>query len=215
MLEITCLPDLTLVLSQPSHNVPFVISMNLLPQFLTESTWVLAFAFIAFLISLSCVFQLLALMQPLKQSQNRLTQAENQLNCLEKNLDTLHILNRALINSSQAKNNVELCHLLLENCIHKSEVLTAKAVINNLHFEINNAVAAIKSLEEKRIFLEGKIKQTFDDIKTSTNVAELEQSLQYAKALLTETALESDSTEQMKHNVFKVNRILEQVLLKV
>lgn len=175
----------------------------------------LTLVLMAFLISWICAYQLFRAVNLAKKMQNQLAEAENKLSCLEKNLDIHNILNIALINSGQSRNNIELCNMLLDNCTHKSDILTSKAVDNSLHSEINNAVQAIQALEEKRAFLETKILEAFDAVKRKNQAADLEQNLQYAQILLKETSIESGSTEQMKQNVLKVNQVLDKVLLKV
>lgn len=189
--------------------------MNLLPQFLTGPSLVLIFTFLAFLISWICTYQLSCAINQAKQTQSQLNQTENKLTCLEKSLGINNILNIALINSSQTKNNIELCNLLLDSCTHKSDILTAKAVENSLHSEINSAVTAIKSLEEKRAFLETKIREAFETVKQKTLATDIEHCLPYAQVLLEESSLEFASTERMKQDVLKVNRVLDSVLLKV
>lgn len=170
---------------------------------------------IAFLICWICAYQLFRAVNLAKQIQTQLDNIQNKLDCLEKSFDINNILTIALIKSSQTKNNIELCNLLLDGCTHKSDILTAKAVENSLHSEINNAVIAIKALEEKRAFLETKIREAFETIKQQTQTAELERSLPYTQILLEESSLEFTSTEQMKQDVLKVSRVLDSVLLKI
>lgn len=189
--------------------------MNSLPQVLPESSLVLVLIFIAFLISWICAYQLFRAINLAKKTTERINSAEHDLSCLRKSLGINNILNIALINSSQTKNNIELCSIVLDNCTHKSDILTAKALENNLHSEINNAMAAITGLEEKRAFLETKIREAFEEVKLKTLLPELEQSLEYAEVLLRETGLESVSTEKIKLDVLKVNQVLDKVLLKV
>lgn len=189
--------------------------MNFLPQLLTAPSLLLILTFIAFLISWVCAYQLFRATILAKKMQLQLGHAENRLACLEQTLDIHNILNLALINSSQTKNNIELCNLLLDACVHKSDILTAKALENTLHTEINNAVIAIESLEEKRSFLETKIREAFETVKQKTLATEIEPCLPYVQVLLEESNLEFASTERMKQDVLKVNRVLDRVLLKV
>lgn len=191
------------------------IFMNSLLELFTVPSLILMLVVSAFLISWICAYQLFCATNRVKQMQIQLDNAENKLTCLDKNIDINNLLNMALINSGQSKNNIEFCNLLLEGCTHKSDILTAKAVENSLHSEIKNAIAAITALEEKRAFLESKIREAFAAVKQKTQPTDLEQSLQYAQILLTETGIESGSTEQMKQNVLKVNQVLDKVLLKV
>lgn len=189
--------------------------MNLLPQFLTASSLVLTLAFLAVLISGICIYQALRVTIQTKKSQVKLESVEKKLTCLVQNSIINNILNLALFNSCQTKNNIELCNILLNDCIHKSDILTAKAIENSLHSEINNAVSAIKTLEEKRTFLETKIKEAFETVNQKTQTSELEPCLPYAQVLLEESSLEFASTEQMKKDVLQVNQVLASVLLKL
>jgi hypothetical protein len=184
-------------------------------NFLSEPSLLLTLTTIAFLISWICAYQLFRANALAKQTRIELKNAEHKLTYLEKALSINNILNIALINSSQTKNNIELCNLLLDGCTHKSDILTAKAVENSLHSEINNAVTAIKALEEKRAFLETKIREAFETVQQKNQAAELEHNLPYAQVLLEESSLEFASTEQMKQDVLKVNQVLDSVLLKV
>jgi hypothetical protein len=189
--------------------------MNFLPSLFAEPSLVLILLAVIFIISAVFAYQLFCAMDLVKKTQKRLDSTENKLSCLTKNTTMNNMLNIALINSSQTKNNIELCRLLLDSCTHKSDTLSAKAVENSLHTEINNAVIAINGLEEKRGFLEGKIRQAVEEIKSKTNLAELEQNLAYVHILLEESHLEFASTEQIKLDVFKVSRVLDTILLKI
>lgn len=184
-------------------------------NFLSDPSLLLILTSCAFLVSWICAYQLFCANALAKQTQTQLHNAQHKLTYLEKALGINNILNIALLNSCQTKNNIELCNLLLDGCTHKSDILTAKAVENSLHSEINNAVAAIKALEEKRRFLETKIREAFETVQQKTQAAELEHKLPYVQVLLEESSLEFVSTEQMKQDVLKVNRVLDSVLLKV
>jgi hypothetical protein len=189
--------------------------MNFLPSLFAEPSLVFIFIVVIFILSAVFTYQLFCAMALVKNTQKRLDSTENKLTCLTKNTTLNNMLNIALINSSQTKNNIELCRLLLDSCTHKSDTLSAKAVENSLHTEINHAVTAINALEEKRGFLEGKIRQAVEEIKLKTSVVELEQNLAYIHILLEESNLEFASTEQIKLDVFKVNRVLDSILLKI
>jgi hypothetical protein len=189
--------------------------MNFLSQSLTEPSFALILMFAALLMSWICAYQLFRATNLTKKTEARFEATENSLNCLAKRLRINNTLNIALLNSSQTKNNIELCGILLDNCIHKSDILTAKALENTLHSEINHAVLAIKALEEKRAFLETKIREAFEQLELKTLPTELEQSLAYVQVLQEETGLEFASTEKIKSDVLKVNQVLDTVLLKV
>ena len=185
--------------------------MNVLPPLLTTPSLVLTMAFIAFIGG----YQVFRAIQLAKQTQSQLDNVENKLSCLEKSMGIHTILNLALINSCQTKNTIELCNLLLESCVHKSDILTAKAIENSLHIEINNAVTAIKTLEEKRVFLEVKIREAFETVKQKMLTSDIEPCLPYAQILLEESCLEFACIDRMKQGVLKVSQVLEGVLLKI
>ncbi len=134
---------------------------------------------------------------------------------LGKKQSVSHVLNVGLISAIQVKNSIEFCTLLLNNCTHKSDVLLTKTIDNNLHSEIQNAVTAVNGLEEKRAFLELKIRESYPQLDEKTTVEEVEVFSQYAKTLEHEMQQELESIDKMKLDILKVDEVLDQILLKV
>lgn len=134
---------------------------------------------------------------------------------IEKKLYLSNILNSALINAIQIKNSIEFSTLLLNNCTYKSNLLSSKSIENSLDTEIKKAVIAVGALEEKRAFLEVKIRDTYLQLNEKNLLAEINELSHYAKTLENEMEMELESIEKIKFDVLKVNEVLDNILLKV
>ncbi len=189
--------------------------MNFLSPLLTPTILIPAFIFLALLVSIFSSYLVFKASKITQTSVKIILNIEEQLNLIEHRILIENLLSRGLINSTQSKNNIELCNILLSYCKYKSDVLTHQALENSLSTEIYNAVLAIENLKENRSVLEDKIQQVYAELDLKQPLAELEQIQLYAQALHQETQIEFTNTETMKVNVLKVNSVLDDVLLKL
>ncbi|NOQ34864.1 MAG: hypothetical protein GQ569_03110 [Methylococcaceae bacterium] len=178
----------------------------------------LTFMLLALAISGVCLYILLRFSKIAQSSDKKVAAIANQLSSsqvLEKKLVFSHTLNSALIHSIQIKNAIEFATLLLNNCTYKSNVLTSKSIDNSLHDEIKKAAIAVNALEEKRAFLELKIRESYPQLNEKTQISEVEEFSYYTRTLENEMQMELDSIEKIKTDVLKVNEVLDTILLKV
>lgn len=187
-------------------------------KILSTETVFFALTLFALLLASLCIYNLVRLSKVAQRSDKRIAYLASELGsslAVNKKLSVSHILNTALISAIQVKNSIEFCTLLLNNCTHKSDVLITKTIENNLHHEIKNAIAAVNSFEEKRAFLELKIRESYPQLNQKTTLNEVEEFSHYAQTLNNEMQLELESIEKMKRDILKVDEVLDQILLKV